>query len=138
MHSLRGAALIEVLVALVIFFIAAMGVFSVAIHVTQIHSDLEPYAGIETSVQALNDVLKNYVSADYTDASVSFAPDGKSWQLPGDDQSCATALDTACTHNAKQFLDASIIAKHPDASLTYTVVQAADAPYQVQFTVSWK
>lgn len=135
----RGTLFIEVLISIVIVGIAAMMVFSVAIYANRAQAEVEPYAAIETSVQGLSDALKNYVAAEI---STSAGPGGR-WALPGDDSSCkAYALDTACDHNATQFLDPMVLKKcsDPKNCLTYRVSapSGSDGPLSIRFSLKLK
>lgn len=131
-RRISGATLIELMLAIAIVVISILILYNARMASFRAQADPSDNEAAADSVQRLNDALANYVTADYSAATAAYAPNG-SWQLPGDTL-CAYALDTLCVpsgavqcpgqHNASQFIAPAILAKHPNATLCYTV--AAD------------
>jgi prepilin-type N-terminal cleavage/methylation domain-containing protein len=132
-----GVTLIEVLISIVILAMAVMMIYSAATATARVQAELSNPEEIANSIAGLNDVLRNYVSADPSPATaVDFAPSG-SWALPGD--ACDWALRVGCLHAADSFLSPWIKDRHPNATLRYSVAApaVADDPMIVTYSVQW-
>lgn len=135
-RTARGAALIEVMIAVIILSLALLSVFAVAVAGRRSEAEVEMHAAAGRARAALLDALALYVTADATAATASFAPNG-SWRYPPDTSNAPWALQPGdhavdAAGFDKEFADRG-------GRLSYTVANpaAGQETTAVTVTASW-
>ncbi len=126
----RGTTLVEVLVAILLVAMVTLSVFSVTLTSKRLGGKAERKIAAANAAKRVLERLKNYISADPTAATASYAPGGDWGFRDGSMQdSCYPryALDPGCVpHDVSSFLPAPLRLPPYNMRMIYTVT--ADFP----------
>lgn len=132
MRSRAGAALVESLVAIAIMGAVVMMIFQSVLSSERQAAAFRDRDRAMAAARTVAEALKNYVTADASEATRDAAPGG-AWRLPGDP--CAHALQADCAHEASSLLPAGL--RSAGFTAAYTVAPSQGGGLAVRIHVRW-